>query len=180
MFKINLLKIFIFISFFSCGNNYKNINQKNNLFTYNLDKKSSIELNKIWVKDEIFKIDQYCIRQGWDMLISETGMRYKIISSENSNIIISDRKEVTMSYDIRLMDSKQTKCYHSDSNGLAKFRVNLSLIETGINEVVSYLKKGDSALVILPHHIAHGLSGDSKKIPPLSTVLYFIKIIDVN
>ena len=53
-------------------------------------------------------------------------------------------------------------------------------IESGINEVVSMLSKGDSALVILPHHIAHGLTGDSKKIPPLSTVLYFIKILDVN
>jgi FKBP-type peptidyl-prolyl cis-trans isomerase len=114
------------------------------------------------------------------MIVSKSGMRYQIIQSENSTIKPNVGSEVTMSYDVRLMDSKQTKCYHSDSNGLAKFKVEKSLIESGINEVVSMLSKGDSALVILPHHIAHGLTGDSKKIPPLSTVLYFIKILDVN
>ncbi|MDG1237741.1 MAG: FKBP-type peptidyl-prolyl cis-trans isomerase [Flavobacteriales bacterium] len=137
-------------------------------------------MNKLWVKDEIFKIDQYCLRHGWNMIVSKSGMRYQIIQSENSTIKPNVGSEVTMSYDVRLMDSKQTKCYHSDSNGLAKFKVEKSLIESGINEVVSMLSKGDSALVILPHHIAHGLTGDSKKIPPLSTVLYFIKILDVN
>ncbi|MDA8556807.1 hypothetical protein N9K77_01505 [bacterium] len=42
------------------------------------------------------------------------------------------------------------------SCGLAMFKVEHSTIESGINEVVTYLEKNDSALVILPHHIAHG------------------------
>jgi FKBP-type peptidyl-prolyl cis-trans isomerase len=155
---------------FSCGKPLERQSNSNHSKIQKIDKSKSIEMNKLWVKDEIFKIDQYCLRYGWNM----------VIQSENSTIKPIIGSEVTMSYDVRLMDSKQTKCYHSDSNGLAKFKVEKSLIESGINEVVSMLRKGDSALVILPHHIAHGLTGDSKKIPPLSTVLYFIKILDVN
>jgi FKBP-type peptidyl-prolyl cis-trans isomerase len=172
--------LFLFIYFTSCvESNNANI-KNNNLVLEKLDQQKSIETNRLWLKDEIFKIDQFCFRQGWKMLISSSGMRYQIISTKNTNIQPIVGSEVTISYDIRLMDSKQTRCYHSDSSGLAKFKVEQSLIETGINEVVCCLEKGDSAMVILPHHIAHGLTGDSKKIPPLSTVLYFIKLIDVK
>ena len=172
--------LFLFISCTSCFES-NNVNpETNNLVLEKLDQEKSIETNRLWLKDEIFKIDQFCSRQGWKMLISNSGMRYQIISSKNTDIKPIVGSEVTISYDIRLMDSKQTRCYHSDSSGLAKFKVEQSLIETGINEVVCCLEKEDRAIVILPHHIAHGLTGDSKKIPPLSTVLYFIKLIDVN
>lgn len=175
-----LVYLLLLFLFFSCGKSQERQSNFNQSKIQKIDKFKSIEMNKLWVKDEIFKIDQYCLRHGWNMIVSKSGMRYQIIQSENSTIKPNVGSEVTMSYDVRLMDSKQTKCYHSDSNGLAKFKVEKSLIESGINEVVSMLSKGDSALVILPHHIAHGLTGDSKKIPPLSTVLYFIKILDVN
>ena len=138
-----------------------------NLKTNNLlreDQQKSIEMYRLWLKDEIFKIDQFCFRQGWQMLISTSGMRYKIISTKNTNIQPIVGSEVTISYDIRLMDSTGTRCYHSDSSGLAAKVAEQSLIETGINEVVCCLEKGDSAMVILPHLIlSHGLTGDSKK-----------------
>ena len=178
MFRLILFYL-IFLLLFSCQNT-KDDNKKSVLNIGKFDKQSSIKINKIWIKDEIFKIDQYCNRQGWEMLNTESGLRYKIISSSNSYIMPISGSNLVISYDIRLMDSKQTKCYHSDSGGYAKFKVDQSMIESGIHEVVTYLHKNDSALVILPHHIAHGITGDSKLIPPLSTVLYFIKIIDVQ
>lgn len=168
----------LFSSFFSCVNEQENFQNKDLLGVF--DKESSIKMNKSWIVDEVFKIDQYCLRQGWDMLSSESGLRYKILKRSNSGIKAIQGNDVVISYDIRLMDSIQTKCYHSDSSGLAMFKVQHSTIESGIHEVVTYLEKNDSALVILPHHIAHGISGDSKLIPPLSTVLYFIKIVDVQ
>ena len=173
--------IFIVVSFsslLSCKNNKENFQDNDLLGVF--DKESSIKMNKTWLLDEVFKIDQYCERQGWDMLSSESGLRYKILNKSNTGVKIKEGSEVVLSYDIRLMDSFQTKCYSSDSNGLAKFIVQHSTIESGIHEVVTYLEKYDSALVILPHHIAHGISGDSKLIPPLSTVLYFIKVVDVE
>ena len=177
MFRLIFI-VFFSISLLSCENNKEKFQDNDLLGVF--DKESSIKMNKSWLVDEVFKIDQYCLRQGWDMLITESGLRYKIISKSNSSIKANEGSEVVIAYDIRLMDSFQTKCYNSDSSGLAMFKVEHSTIESGINEVVTYLEKNDSALVILPHHIAHGISGDSKLIPPLSTVLYFIKIIDVE
>ena len=119
------------------------------------------------------------------MSISPSGLNYMIIDSSSTSSSsrpdspnIGD--EVILSYDIRLLDPNQTRCYHSDSNGLARFKVDQSLVESGLHEVVTYLGVGDSALVVLPHYLAHGIAGDNQKIPPLSPVLYFIKLIDVK
>ena len=146
-----------------------------------LDKETSISLNKYWIQDEHFQIKTYCERQGWEMSISPSGLNYMIIDSSSRGIDtpkIGD--EVVLSYDIRLLDPNQTSCYHSDSNGLAKFKVDQSLVESGLHEVVTYLGVGDSAVVVLPHYLAHGIAGDNQKIPPLSPVLYFIKLLDVK
>ena len=146
-----------------------------------LDKETSISLNKYWIQDEHFQIKTYCERQGWKMSISPSGLNYMIIDS-SSKKVYSPRvgDEVVLSYDIRLLDPDQTSCYHSDSNGLARFKVDQSLVESGLHEVVTYLGVGDSALVVLPHYLAHGIAGDNQKIPPLSPVLYFIKLVDVK
>ena len=146
-----------------------------------LDKETSISLNKYWIQDEHFQIKTYCERQGWKMSISPSGLNYMIIDS-SSKKVYSPRvgDEVVLSYDIRLLDPDQTSCYHSDSNGLARFKVDQSLVESGLHEVVTYLDVGDSALVVLPHYLAHGIAGDNQKIPPLSPVLYFIKLLDVK
>tara|TARA_Y100001954_G_scaffold92564_1_gene101345 strand:- start:68 stop:616 length:549 start_codon:yes stop_codon:yes gene_type:complete len=146
-----------------------------------LDKETSISLNKYWIQDEHFQIKTYCERQGWKMSISPSGLNYMIIDSSSMKVYspkVGD--EVVLSYDIRLLDPNQTSCYHSDSNGLARFKVEQSLVESGLHEVVTYLGVGDSALVVLPHYLAHGIAGDNQKIPPLSPVLYFIKLVDVK
>ena len=38
------------------------------------------------------------------------------------------------------------------------------------------MKVGDKAKVIFPHFRAHGWIGDSKKIPPLSPVIYDVEL----
>jgi FKBP-type peptidyl-prolyl cis-trans isomerase len=42
------------------------------------------------------------------------------------------------------------------------------------------MRKGDIAKIILPSYLAHGLTGDSDKIPPMSTVLYNIELVDLT
>ncbi len=170
--------VLLYIFFLSCNeqDNHKTVNNT----IGEIDKEKSIQLNKYWIKDESFRIQQYCLRQGWETQISKTGLRYIVINDEGSDYKPKVGDLVTLNYDVRLMDPLMTRCYHSDEFGLAKFRVNRSLVESGLHEVVTYLNKGDSALVILPHYLAHGIAGDVNKIPPLSTVLYFIKIVDVS
>ena len=116
---------------FSCNNSSENSLSINPNSFQKIDQKKSIEINKFWLKDEVFKIDQYCLRHGLEMKISKSGMRYHVIYSETNGVKPKIGNEVTMSYDIRLMDSNQTRCYHSDSNGLAKSKLEQSLIDYG-------------------------------------------------
>lgn len=176
-------QVIIFLLFVSCRQTDSNSFKVQK--PAKLDKETSISLNKYWIQDEHFQIKTYCERQGWKMSISPSGLNYMIIDSSSTSSSsrpdspnIGD--EVILSYDIRLLDPNQTRCYHSDSNGLARFKVDQSLVESGLHEVVTYLGVGDSALVVLPHYLAHGIAGDNQKIPPLSPVLYFIKLIDVK
>ena len=172
-------QVIIFLYFVSCRQSDVNPFQVQK--PGKLDKETSISLNKYWIQDEHFQIKTYCERQGWKMSISPSGLNYMIIDSSSKKAYspkVGD--EVVLSYDIRLLDPNQTSCYHSDSNGLARFKVDQSLVESGLHEVVTYLDVGDSALVVLPHYLAHGIAGDNQKIPPLSPVLYFIKLVDVK
>ena len=52
--------------------------------------------------------------------------------------------------------------------------------ESGLHEALKYLKVGDKAIIILPHFAAHGILGDMNKIPPLSTVVYDIEVLDAK
>ena len=79
MFRLIFI-VFFSISLLSCENNKEKF-QDNDLLAV-FDKESSIKMNKSWLVDEVFKIDQYCLRQGWEMLSSESGLRYKIISTK--------------------------------------------------------------------------------------------------
>ena len=53
-------------------------------------------------------------------------------------------------------------------------------IEDGLQKALLYLKCGDKALILIPSHFAHGLMGDSKKIPPQSPILYDVEVLSVK
>ena len=53
-------------------------------------------------------------------------------------------------------------------------------VESGLEEGILLLKLGDKARFIIPSYLAHGLSGDQDKIPPKATLIYTIKIIDLE
>ncbi len=53
-------------------------------------------------------------------------------------------------------------------------------IESGLHEGILYLHVGDEATFILPSHLAHGLLGDNKRIPPKASVLYEIKLLSLK
>ena len=70
--------------------------------------------------------------------------------------------------------------YSSKEDGPRSFMIGQDNVETGLHEAVTYLKLGDKAHVILPSHLAHGLTGDNNKIPPRSTVIYNLELIGLK
>ena len=136
-----------------------------------------VEANKMYVKKESDEIDQYIAHRNWAMISTGTGLRYMITEKGNGEAVKLE-KQVKVNYKISLLDGKL--CYSSDSLGPKVFMVGMDNVESGLHEGVQYLHVGDKAVFILPSHLAHGLLGDESKIPPHSSVIYNIEILDVH
>ena len=109
---------------FSCQNeDVSSFKNNDNLEIKVLDNDQSIDLNKSWSLDESFKIETYCKRQGWDMVKSNSGIFYSIVKNGDGKVFPSFDDEVTISYEVRLLDVDQTLCYSSDEFGSAIFKV---------------------------------------------------------
>ena len=144
-----------------------------------ITKEESIEMHRMWVKDESYKIDRYIERHNWNAISTESGVRYYVYE-KGSGMSIEEDMLITVEFEVRLIDSDTTLCYTSDETGDHTFLVGMDNVESGLHEAVKYLNVGDRAYIILPHFAAHGLLGDMNKIPPLSTVLYDIYVVDAK
>ncbi len=138
-----------------------------------------MKINEYWVKDEVFRIQQYIKRHEWNAVTTETGISYYIYEKGNGVQVEKDMV-VTLDFEIRLMDADSTLCYTSAETGPQSFLVEMDNIESGLHEAVKYLHVGDKAYIILPHFAAHGLLGDMDKIPPLSAVIYNVTLLDAK
>ena len=143
-----------------------------------ITKEESIMINQFWVKDESFKIDQYVKRHGWDVVATESGIRYYIYK-HGEGVQVEKGMLASLDFSIKLMSSDTTVLYQSE-NGPETFLVEMDNVESGLHEALKYLHVGDEAIVILPHFAAHGLLGDMNRIPPLSVVVYDITVVDAR
>jgi len=139
----------------------------------------SIDMSQNWATDEVFRIDQYVTRHGWDAVETGTGIRYYIYE-KGTGRQAKTGDVALIEYEIRLLDAESTLCYSSEESGATEFLIGMDNVETGLHEAITYLKEGDKAFIILPHFLAHGLVGDMNKIPPLSPVLYKINLLEVK
>ena len=111
------------------------------------------------------------------MIATGTGLRYQIIKP-GSGELIQPGQTVTMEY--VLNDIRGDVIYTSETEGDKKYVVGHSDVETGLDEVARYLRLGDVAKVIIPSHLGYGLLGDQKSIPERATLIYTIKIKDIQ
>ncbi len=136
-----------------------------------------IEVNRYMLKNDEVVVKEYIKRHGYNMKQTESGLYYQIFKSFNGKAI-KIGNEVTIKYKVELPDG--TLCYSSDSTGNKTFIIGSGRIETGLDEGVQLLKKGDKACLILFPHLAFGMLGDNKRIPPRATIIYTLEIVDVK
>lgn len=136
-----------------------------------------IRVNKQLIKNESENIDAYITRQNWEVEKTGTGLRY-MIYKKGTGEPATHGKIAKINYKVNLLDG--TLCYTSDKTGPQEFKIGEDNVESGLHEGIQYLKEGDKAKIIIPSHLAHGLIGDSEKIPPLSPIVYDVELIDVK
>jgi FKBP-type peptidyl-prolyl cis-trans isomerase FkpA len=134
-------------------------------------------VNKALVERDRELIEAYIERHRLGGVESNgAGLYYKIWGN-SSEPLIGNGNIVTLNYRITLLDG--TLCYSSDNSKPKEFTVGYGGVETGLEMAMLLMRKGQSAKLILPPHLAHGLLGDNNLIPPRSIIVYDVHVINV-
>ena len=134
-------------------------------------------MKKVVIK-ESDEMDYYQKSHEMPFVKTNSGIRYYVYSPSAKGDSIKTDDIIKINYKVSLLNG--TECYSSKTDGPKEFVVGMENIEDGLHKAVLYLKSGDKAKILIPSHLAHGLLGDSKKIPPMSPIIYDIEIISVK
>ncbi len=140
-------------------------------------KEPLVKVNKYLVEKESDEINQYIVRHNWKMETTGTGLRYLFLKKGEGDSARSGDL-VKVNYKISLLDG--TECYSSDKDGAYEFTVEGDAIESGLHEAIQLMRVGDKAKFILPSYMAHGLHGDDANIPPLSTIVVDLELLEIR
>lgn len=162
-----------FLAFFaSCGGDDKKPVRR--VYSTEEIKEASTQMGEWDSKRQKDEIDMYIRNHGWEMQQTGTGMYYMFIKKgEGDSARLRD--EVLVDYKIFLLDG--TLCYSSEKDGAKWVLIGQDNVESGLHGALKMMHVGDRMRLILPSHLAHGLTGDDDKIPPRSSVLYEIEIL---
>ena len=166
------LILLLVISVFSCEEKPQNqpVSVSKN------EMKNSMETaNRYLLNEEEEDIANYIKRHGLEMTSTGTGLRYQILK-QGSEKRIEKGEKVTLEYELGSVAGDFF--YSSDNDGLKSFVVGEGGVESGLDEAMTYLHRGDVAKLVIPFHLAYGLHGDDNRIPEYATLVYTIKIID--
>lgn len=113
-----------------------------------------------------------------NMVTTSSGLRYQIIQSNPKGTPGIPEKTALFTVKVRLLDGKL--CYESDENFYEELKIDHNDRESGLNEALKLMKTGEKAKLILPNHLAHGLVGDLKSIPPLSILIVDLELHQIQ
>ncbi len=136
-----------------------------------------IQANRGLVEQDADSIVRFLKHKKWNMQEHGRGLWYEILTEGRGE---KAKKEMVISLKYKLSLLDETLLYCSDSLGLKTFKVGHGGVETGLEDAVLLLNKGAKAKIILPPHLAHGLTGDNQKIPPRAILLYELEVVDLK
>lgn len=119
-------------------------------------------------------IDGFIADKGWPVETTGTGLRYHVYHNSRGQMA-QNGMQATLEYSLSLLNDSVV--YSSKENGLLDFTIGQDYVESGLHEAMLLLAVGDSAHLVLPSHLAHGLTGDFGRIPGGVPVYYdlFVK-----
>jgi hypothetical protein len=121
-------------------------------------------------------IDGWVQRHGLLMHRTGTGVRIGWVV-DSAGATARPGQTVAIDFTVELIDGRV--CYSSGGE-VRDFRVEQDNVESGLHEAIQSLSPGDSAVIVIPSHRAHGLAGDMDKIPMRSTVIYRLRLHGVR
>lgn len=137
----------------------------------------TIQINKEMLDVNKDIVEKYIARHNWEMTETESGLLYMIYAKTNDTEVKSG-DVVEFSFKTSLLNGDVL--YDSDATGNRKMTIDRNQEESGLNEGLKLMKKGEKAYFILLPHLAFGVAGDSYKIPPYSVLVYDIEVVDIK
>lgn len=168
------LIIFICLTLISC--NQSTENEKRNSDLKELDE-PLLNANKQAVMAEQEQINNFIRRYKWQMKETGSGLRYAIYKKGNGPKAETGKIAV-LNYSVMLITGEEI--YSSKKDGTKEFLIGKGGVESGLEEGILLLQVGDHAKFIIPSHLGFGLLGDQNKVPPKSTLIYDIELLDIK
>lgn len=167
-----LVAIMLMLTLFSCQNH-----QQNKAPEYQDVREELINYNKKKAEDESNRIKAFVKQKKWPTTVSGTGLHYYIYEHGNGDSAKThDMAEVR--YKVSLLDG--TLCYELKEDQSEVFTIGQDDVESGLHEAMLYMREGDKAYLVLPSHLAYGLTGDQSKIPRDASLVYDIELISLR
>ena len=138
---------------------------------------SLIQINRELVEADVANNIKYAKDHSWNYTKEEDGLIFEILKNGEGEAAVS-KDRVTFSYTITTLD--EDLVYSSEHDGLKTFVIDYQEVEAGLNNIVKSLHSGDSLRVILPPYLAFGITGDGNKVPPRTSLVYFLKLESVE
>lgn len=172
-----IASLFFFTAIISCQNAPHPPEQEKKPENEKKLEQALIEANKSAIAQEKHMIRQYIDRHNWDMNKTGTGIYYGIYEDGNGKKA-KEGMVATIDYTIELLNG--TECYSSRNDQPKSFIIGQGNVESGLHKIMPYLQEGDRAKVIIPSQLAYGLAGDRKEIPPKSTLVYDLHVLELK
>ena len=160
----------LFVSAFSCRNGNENSTR-----VYKPNSGDMADLNTYLVQKDRERIQSYAERKVLSVNETATGLWYNV-SKEGEGAFFKENDRIRYEYECTLLDGAQ--CYSSKDLGIADVQLGKSELPAGLYEGFQLLKRGGEAMFIIPPFLGYGLIGDGKKIPPRSTIVYSIHVLE--
>ena len=118
--------------------------------------------------------------KSWKITRTGSGLQYYIyehgVKDTSMHAVGGDLADIE--YLITLLSGDT--CYRTEDDEYEEFVVDNSDFESGLQEGIKLMSPGDRAKLIVPSHLAHGITGDLDKIPPLTTLVFDIHLIGIK
>lgn len=142
-----------------------------------VSEKEMIEYYQKLKDEEEVKLKEYIQKENITEKPSATGL-YKIIQKEGEGEVASGKK-VTVHYTGMLLDGT---VFDSSvkRNEPFTFQLGQNTVIPGWEEGIATMKKGEKARFIMPSSLGYGARGASNAIPPYSSLIFDVEMIDIK
>lgn len=137
-------------------------------------KETMIVSHQEFLKKEKERIEEYIATSEHNFNKTGTGLRIAVYESSDKGDSVKTGDLVLINY--LLTSIEGDSLYSSPENHPQEFAVDYDNVESGLHEGIKLMKTGDRALLILPAHLAHGITGDQAAISSQTTLVYDIHL----